>query len=767
MEDSSGNNESRRTFIKQSLVAGSIFSSIDATSIVTGEIKSIFPADKKKPWYSRIVRWGQVNITEKDPENYDVNWWRSYWKKTATQGVIINAGGIVAYYPSKIPLHRHAEYLKGADLFGKLCKAAHDDGLAVFARMDSNRAHEEFYKAHPDWFTVDINGNPYKAGEMFVSCVNGPYYNQHIPAIIKEICELYHPEGFTDNSWSGLPRESICYCENCIKDFHDKTGLDIPKEKNWNNKGYRQWIKWNYTRRLEIWELNNLASKTAGGADCIWSGMNSGSIHGQCNYFRDFKEISERADIIMLDDQARSNEGGFQRNGDLGKLVHGLAGWNKLVPESMAMYQGGGGVNFRLASKPAPEARMWMINGIAGGIQPWWHHVSAYHEDRRMYKTAAPVMQWHRKNEKFLINRKPVASIGVVWSQTNMDFYGRDNAHKVELPMRGLIQALIRARIPYLMVHADHIKRDANKFKVLILPNIASMTNDQVAAVKDFTLNGGSIFATGETSLYDEWGDEKNDYALSEIFGAHRIKSEQATMEKLAGNAYHTYLRLLPELRARVEGPQNGTEPPVTGKRHEVLNGFDETDILPYGGLLQSLQIDKGVEVPVTFIPQFPVYPPETAWMRQPVTDIPGLVLKTAANGNRTAFLPANIDTQFAVNNLPDHANLLENIVRWVTKNDIPLRIEGTGFIDCHLYEQDDHLLLHLVNLTSAATWRQPLEELITTGPFKINIRLPEKIKGKKAQLLVSENNIASSVSNGWIHFIIDSLKDHELVIIT
>ena len=101
---------------------------------------------KDVPWYRRVTRWGQTNITEKDPAHYDIAWWRNHWKSTQIQGVIINAGGIVAYYPSRVPLHRQAQYLGGRDLFGDLCRAAHEDGLAVFARMDSNRAHEEFYQ---------------------------------------------------------------------------------------------------------------------------------------------------------------------------------------------------------------------------------------------------------------------------------------------------------------------------------------------------------------------------------------------------------------------------------------------------------------------------------------------------------------------------------------------------------------------------------------------------------------------------------------------
>ena len=80
---------------------------------------------------------------------------------------------------------------------------------------------------------------------------------------------------------------------------------------------------------------------------------------------------------------------------------------------------------------------MWILDGFAGGIQPWWHFVGAYHEDRRMYHTVEPVNQWHKANESYLVNRKPIASVGVVWSQRNTDFYGRDNADElVELPLR-------------------------------------------------------------------------------------------------------------------------------------------------------------------------------------------------------------------------------------------------------------------------------------------------------------------------------------------
>jgi hypothetical protein len=71
----------------------------------------------------------------------------------------------------------------------------------------------------------------------------------------------------------------------------------------------------------------------------------------------------------------------------------------KLIPESMAMYQAGR-PTFRKASKPEPEARLWMLEGFAGTLQPWWHYVGAYQEDRRQYRTAEPINRWHEAHQE-------------------------------------------------------------------------------------------------------------------------------------------------------------------------------------------------------------------------------------------------------------------------------------------------------------------------------------------------------------------------------
>src|SRR5437868_6313994 len=119
------NDNSRRSFLKKTALATITFSATNMASLKKNSPAATTKELDRLPWYKTVTRWGQVNITEKDPPQYDIAWWRKFWKRTETKGIIINAGGIVAYYPTKVPLHRKAEFLAGKDLFGDLCNAAH------------------------------------------------------------------------------------------------------------------------------------------------------------------------------------------------------------------------------------------------------------------------------------------------------------------------------------------------------------------------------------------------------------------------------------------------------------------------------------------------------------------------------------------------------------------------------------------------------------------------------------------------------------------
>jgi hypothetical protein len=726
-----------------------------------------------EPWYKTTLRWGQTNLVELDPSRYDAEWWRQHWRKTRVQGIIVNAGGIVAYYPSKFPLHHRAEKLGDRDLYGEIVELARQEGIRVIARMDSNRVGQAFYEAHPDWICRKSDGGPITEGDKFVTCIGSKYYTEYLPSVMEEIIERSHPDGFSDNSWAGLPRTHICYCDNCKSQFQQHAGKELPADHDWSNESYRDWIRWNFQRRTELWQLNNRVTRKAGGEDCIWSGMIGGETLYNSARFIDLQQIMPEAAIVMLDHQRRNALDGFEQNTEAGKRLHEVAGWDKLIPESTPQYQLGAPV-FRQASMPPAEVRLWSSSGFAGGIQPWWHHIGASHEDRRQYKTAEPIFRWHEANEDVLVNRTLTPDVGIVWSQQNQDYFGRDFGRyaagtKTMVPYRGAVKAMDRHAIPYVPLHADAIGTSYERFSVIILPNVGGLSDSQIAGVEAFVAAGGSVIATGETSIATEYGDARGDFALGKLVGVHRGEGSKGGEGPIDQNMEtyqrHTYLRLSPENRAGVYGPKDPTAPHQTGQRHPILSGLEETDTLPFGGYLPTVSVESDVEVLATYIPEYPIFPPETSWMREPYSELPAITAKTSPAGGKLVWFAADIDRCFARDGQFEHALLLANAVRWALGNRAKVQVSGGhGVITAELYRQEDRHILHLNNriLLSPIPGRQ--YDLVPMGP--VEVRLAIGAPEGDVQLRVAGRSVPARRDGEVLVFTVDSILDHEVVVI-
>lgn len=369
---------------------------------------------------------------------------------------------------------------------------------------------------------------------------------------------------------------------------------------------------------------------------------------------------------------------------------------------------------------------MWALEGFAGGIQPWWHHIGSVHDDRRQYATAEPLFGWHAAHEEYLVDREPVATVGLLWSQRSVDFHGQDDPETVsQLPYRGWVDALIRARIPYLpTAEVD------GRFQVIVVPNVGVLTDEQCAQLRAYVEAGGRLVVTGESGLYDEWGDRREDFALGDLLGIRWTGKRlgDGTVTDWENYDSHSYLRI--EDRSVFEG---------------------DTDVLPFGGQLEVVEAESGKAL--TWIPPFPIYPPEKSWMAEPRSDVPALVL-----GERTAYLAADLDRQYARHHHPDHGRVLANLVR---HDGIPLQVDGAGVLDCQLYRQGDRHILHLVNLDQGGAWRGRLEEFTPAGPFTVRVRA----SGRRVRFLVAGGEAEVSERDGWITVEVARVADHEVVV--
>jgi hypothetical protein len=685
------------------------------------------------------MRWAQLTLVEDDPGKYDLAFWLDYFKRTHSDAACLSAGGCVAYYPTKIPMHYRSQWLRNTDPFGDLVAGCRKLNMVVIARTDPHAAHQDMYDAHPDWIAVDASGNKRRhtvMPELWITCALGPYNFEFMTEVTKEIVSLYKVDGIFSNRWSG---SGMCYCEHCARNFKAASGFDLPRTNNPADAARRAHTEWREQRLFELWRLWDAEiRKINPSARYI---PNSG---GGATSQLDMKIVGELAPTLFADRQARRGLMAPWANGKNGKEYRSTMGRKAIG----GIFSVGTEEPYRWKDsvQSGPEIRLWVIDGIANGLRPWFTKFAATLHDRRWLKVVEDIYGWHYRNERYLRNEEPLARAAIVYSQQTARNYAGQREQRAEDHTLGYYQALIEARIPFEMVH-DRLLDPARigKFKVLIFPNIAALSIQQCDQVRDYVKRGGGIVATYETSLYDERGVRRKDFGLADLFGATFDGSIDARMQ-------NSYLRLEAD--------------PATGKRHPILAGLEDAERIINGvSRVHTRRNGAYPNPPLTLIPSYPDLPMEEVFPRVPKTDIPEVYVREVGAG-RVVYFPWDIDRVFWEVLATDHWKLLRNAVDWAANEPRPVVVAGPGMLDVTMWRQKESVTVHLVNLTNPMMMKGPIREFIPTPPQTVSVRLPNNGKAKKVQLLVSGQTPRVQESNGTVRLTIPSILDHEVIAI-
>jgi hypothetical protein len=684
------------------------------------------------------MRWAQLTLVEDDPGKYDPVFWLDYFKRVHADAVCLSAGGCVAYYPTKIAFHHRSAWMKDSDPFGELVAGCRKMGLIVVARTDPHATYQDVHDAHPDWIAVDATGNRrrhWASPEMWVTCALGPYNFEFMTEVTKEIVSLYKVDGVFSNRWSG---SGMCYCEHCRRDFAADSGLELPRTNDPADPRRRTYILWRQKRLFELWRLWDAEIRKINPGACYIPNTGGGALSDL-----DMKEIGALAPTLMADRQARRGVMPPWANGKNAKEYRAVLGRKPVVGIfSVGMEEP---YRWKDSVQSDAEIKIWVIDGIANGIRPWFTKFSGTLHDRRWLKPVEEVYSWHYRNEIYLRSIEPLARVGLVYSQQTAWFYGGEHSgSKVEDHTLGFYQALVEARIPFEMVHDRLLDPGSlRNLRVLVLPNIAALSDAQCAQLREFVRAGGGLVATFETSLYDEWGVRRKDFGLGALFGARYAGENEGPMR-------NSYLRL-----ERGSGTDR-IHPLLAGMEgmERIINGVNRVKVEPGGGFLKP---------PLTLVPSYPDLPMEKVYPRQPRTDIPGVFAREFEKG-RVVYFPWDIDRTFWEILAAEHGLLLRNAVDWAAAEQRPVEVEGPGLFDVTVWRQERSITVHLVNLTNPMAMKGPYREFIPVGPIRVKFRLLAGKRPRKVQLLVSGTAARSRVKNGQVDLTIPSITSHEVV---
>ena len=196
-----------------------------------------------------------------------------------------------------------------------------------------------------------------------------------------------------------------------------------------------------------------------------------------------------------------------------------------------------------------------------------------------------------------------------------MDFFGRDNADEiVDQPFRGFTQALIRARIPFVPLHLDHLDRDAEEsFGVDSAEHRRDVGLADRFRASDSSQRGGCVDRHRADQPVRSMGRSAIGFCAGGFVWRERRKSRRRD-----GRASRTFSALRrhrrftpicdsrPELRGQVDGPSPATNRRSPSSAIRFSPALTRPISCPSAASLILSPSERMRSVLATFIPPFP-----------------------------------------------------------------------------------------------------------------------------------------------------------------
>jgi hypothetical protein len=638
----------------------------------------LFPAAQSSrfsfAWYQKIRRCGELNFQEIDPGKLDIEQSVEYWASLKVDALVLSAGGTVAFYPTKIPYHHRSPLLGERDLFGDFAKEAKARGIRIVAGLDCNLAHEEALQARPEWFARAADGRPVRHGEspgLLRTCMFSTYFTEQMPAILREVNSLYDVDGFFTGDWPGTSLPPACYCGTCRR------------LAEWRTPAFAEQ---HMARVLEVWKVWDGAAREKK-PDSVYAG----SLEGGIRSTTDLRRVASVAAWFPAGQQGRGGETPIWDCAQQGRVAQ-------------SVMKGRTVTNVIGSDAKAPAATMRLAQTTASGMAPCLGMAGAASRD---------FFQWIAKNEPHFVNRKPLANLGVVFSQRLNTLYAPPGGGPATDFLQGMYSALLEGRFLFDLVHEDDLDaKSLKKYTAVILPNAALLSDTQCEQLRAYAHAGGGLLATFETARYDRTGARRKELGLADVFAL-------SVAGDVTGPKANSY--------ARIE------------ERHAIFAGFEEKNTIP----------DAQYRLPVrTRLPQpLTAVPPEPA------------IVIFEEGMSRRVWLPGDVERSFRKSGDGDLSRLLRQAIRWVSRDRAPVHVTGEGLVELFAWETEPGYAIHILNYTNPNSAKAGLQT--------VRMELPEGVKARKVTALRAGAEIRHKVTGQMLEFTLPGVADYEIAAVT
>jgi hypothetical protein len=688
------------------------------TSIVTPSASIVWP-DSISWWKANNLRVMQTNLPAYEgglnPDSLVADL-RSFSANT----LIINAGGIMAFYPTKLENQYTNPYMK-ENMLRDVIRKCHEHGIRVITRFDFSRAHESIFKKHPDWFYLSPKGERIINDDMYVVSIDAPYEQQVMFDIVQEVIDTYPVDGIfinmpgyqTRNPYVGV-YHGIDQNEYSKKRFAEFSGgMALPKEENPDDPVFLKYQEFKKHSVDDLMKrLNTLVkSKNQQIAICTygdryidiirhetqtnslpyWPYMASDNVNNAKNSYPD--HIISNAAIQQISFQSR---------------------YNAVEPEETII---------RLYENIANGSGLDM--SMMGDFQDY--------EDERNYDAFKIVYDHHKKFEPYFGKYTSPAEIAVIAPGA---WPGGEAAQEY----RGIQLMLKESHIQYDIVEdgqIENLEDKLSRYKLIIFPEISNLSNDAIQVIERLSDTGVNVIATNRSF-------HRHPETLKKIFGATIVNKDHR------GDGFY-----------------------LNPREKSFFRRFEKQSLLFWKfnlGLYDFAQADSAY-LPI-YTPGRPG-PPEIIGGHE-LTGYKALGIKNHKS-SRAALLPINLGRLYFIHGYEQHKNILLDVI----DNLLP---QATALVETNAHERvevilqnftrnipenfsrtdSDGMILHLVNITgySGNTYFSPLPQ------YKLRFKIKCDFNPSKVWTMINSHSVEFEWEDGSLSFNLDELNEFDGIVI-
>jgi hypothetical protein len=321
------------------------------------------------------------------------------------------------------------------------------------------------------------------------------------------------------------------------------------------------------------------------------------------------------------------------------------------------------------------------------------------------------------EHSQLLKKQLPFAPIKIFYSKATRIYFGNDNSDRDDFgsAVKGIEKVLMEAHLPYGFI-PDVRFSSAGLIgcELLILPNVACLSDQEVQTIKKYVEDGGTLLATYTSSLYDENGQARKDFALADLFGCS-FQNEIIDTQK---DAYQ-----------------------IIAQRTSLLKGFENTSILNNGGnTLLCRENGSGAVTLTKLVPPVNNQPPEKAWREKLEIESPVMVSNSYGKG-KVVYFANQTDKLYYNTGHQDYGNMLKNTIEDLQPNPmIKTNAPESVHINITKNEAEKCYIISLINITSAPV--RPIRTIIPVSDITVDLNLQDEEKISDSRILINSDAI-------------------------